>query len=112
MTGSSGGILQDADSSRGTERRDHERLHRSLEDVCDVDKELASDDDHKERESDLEWGVRGVIAQAYAEPSSQHGPVGQQHQDRKLVEASSDVADSTCDAREQNDNQARGDSGL
>jgi hypothetical protein len=50
MTGSSGVILQGADSSGGTERRGHGRLHRSLEDVCGVDEELASDDDYKERE--------------------------------------------------------------
>jgi hypothetical protein len=39
-----------------------------------VDEELGRHDDHKERESYLEWGVRGAIAQAYAELSSQDGP--------------------------------------
>jgi hypothetical protein len=50
-------------------------------------KELRCHDDHRESESHLERDIRGVVAQAHAEPTSQYGPGDQRHQDRKPVEA-------------------------
>ncbi len=45
-------------------------------------------------------------------PSPQHGPDDQWRQSQELVEAARDVTGCACDAGEQNDDQARGDSGL